>query len=93
MMPAKRWKVSKTVSQVHFFKSSPQGAESKGSSLTNSQRDSPASPTNTVPPLSRSKAAVEPPIPMGDSDALTVGTIKYRLSQFKDEAADFRQCY
>lgn len=89
-MPPKKCKVSKSVPQVDFFKPAPLGVDSKSAGSSSAQKSSavltPDRGSSPPPPASLI------PKPLGDGDALTVGSMKYLLSQFKSEVtADFKE--
>lgn len=88
-MPPKKCKISKTVSQVNFFKPASQSADPKGSGPSCSS----GSPTNKPAEATAAQlpSATVPASILGDDDALNVGAMRQLLSQFKSEvSADIR---
>lgn len=88
-MPPKKSKVTKTVSQVGFFKPAPQSSDLKGASQSSVLK--PTTTNMVEATASHISTAPTTAIPLGDDDALTIGSMRQLLSQFKTEvAADFR---
>lgn len=88
-MAPKRSKISKTVSQVDFFKLTPQSSDPKASGSTSACK--PPADASAEATVSHSPSVQIPVMALGDEDALNVGAMRQLLSQFKSEvAADFR---